>query len=65
MSYHGKRVYGGRERSNGGGASNALVRVLFFPVLFVYLELVLHVYMGTELKYLPIWLLYGLAAGCV
>ncbi|MCF2596899.1 LTA synthase family protein [Pseudoflavonifractor phocaeensis] len=65
MSYHGKRVYGGRERSNGGGASNAMVRVLFFPVLFVYLELVLHVYMGTELKYLPIWLLYGLAAGCV
>ncbi|MDY3905248.1 MAG: LTA synthase family protein [Lawsonibacter sp.] len=65
MSYHGKRVYGGRERSNGGGASNALVRVLFFPVLFVYLELVLHVYMGTELKYLPIWLLYGLATGCV
>ena len=65
MSYHGKRVYGGRERSDGGGASNALVRVLFFPVLFVYLELVLHVYMGTELKYLPIWLLYGLAAGCV
>jgi len=42
-----------------------MVRVLFFPVLFVYLELVLHVYMGTELKYLPIWLLYGLAAGCV
>ena len=65
MSYHGKRVYGGRERSDGGGASNAMVRVLFFPVLFVYLELVLHVYMGTELKYLPIWLLYGLAAGCV
>ena len=65
MSYHGKRVYGGRERSDGGGASNALVRVLFFPVLFVYLELVLHVYMGTELKYLPIWLLYGLAAGFV
>ena len=65
MSYHGKRVYGSRERSDGGGASNVLVRVLFFPVLFVYLELVLHVYMGTELKYLPIWLLYGLAAGCV
>ena len=65
MSYHGKRVYGGRECSDGGGASNALVRVLFFPVLFVYLVLVLHFYMGTELKYLPIWLLYGLAAGCV
>ena len=65
MSYNGRRVCRGRERSGRGGTSNTLARVLFFPVLFVYLELVLHLYMKMALAYLPIWLLYGLAAGCV
>ena len=63
MSYNGKRICGGRERSGRRGASNTPVRMLFFPALFVYLELVLHLYMKTGLRYLPIWLLYGLAAG--
>lgn len=38
-------------------------RVLYFPLLFLYLELVLHLYMGMSLKYFPIWFLFSLAGG--
>ncbi|MCF2661078.1 LTA synthase family protein [Pseudoflavonifractor phocaeensis] len=65
MSYNGRRVLGGQEQSGYRGRSNTPARVLFFPALFVYLELVLHLYMKMALQYLPIWLLYGLAAGGV
>ena len=40
-----------------------LDRFIFFNVLFLYLELVLHVYMGTDLRYAPIYVIYSLAAG--
>ena len=52
--------YSGRRGTSGDGR---LGRLLFFPVLFLYLELVLHIYMSTALHYAPIYLLYGLAAG--
>ena len=65
MSYNGRRVLGGQEQSGYRGRANTPARVLFFPALFVYLELVLHLYMKMALQYLPIWLLYGLAAGGV
>ena len=59
-SYSGKRSHGGRESSELG---QTLLRLLFFPMLFLYLELVLHIYMGMDLKYLPIYLVFSLAAG--
>ena len=63
-SYSGKRVYGGRSSSGyDSGASHTLGRVLFFPALFLYLELVLHITMKMKLAYLPIYLVFSLAAG--
>lgn len=40
-----------------------LRRVLFFPALLLYLELIFHLYMGMSLRYFPIWLLFSLAWG--
>lgn len=67
MSYSGKRVYAKTEiRSHGRReGNNTLLRVLFFPVLFFYLELVLHIRMGMKLSYLPVILVFSLAAGLV
>lgn len=64
-AYSGKRVSGGH---GAGGreetqVTHTLGRILFFPVLFLYLELVLHVFMGTALGYAPIYILFSLAAG--
>lgn len=65
MSYNGKRVYGGVSRSDYGsmGAMQTLGRILLFPVLILYLELVLHIYMKTNLSYLPIYLVFSIAGG--
>ncbi len=64
-SYNGKRVYNSRGSSNFGNSQGiqTLLRVLFFPILLLYLELVLHIYMKTNLSYLPIYLVFSLAAG--
>lgn len=64
-SYNGKRVYGGRSSSSreDGQFARTMCRVMFFPALFLYLELVLHLYMRTALAYFPIYLLFSLAAG--
>jgi len=40
-------------------------RALYFPLTLVYLELVLHIYMGLDLKYCPVYILFGLSAGCL
>lgn len=73
MSYNGKRI---SENSRGlesprprartrtsSGPGNTLFRVLFFPLLFLYLELVLHISMGMSGHYFLIYLLFSLAAG--
>ena len=62
--YSGKR-YNGRRSGGGGDGSlgQTLGRILFFPLLFVYLETVLHLHMGMEMKYFPIFFFFGLAAG--
>jgi len=66
MAYTGKRVFTSTpSRTRREGGDSTLIRVLFFPALFVYLELVLHICMGMELKYFPILLLFGAAAGLV
>ena len=66
--YTGKRVYGGAGRSRGGDDSQlirTLGRVLLFPALLFYFELVLHICSGGQLKYLPIYLLFSAALGLV
>ena len=66
QSYSGKRVYRGRGTGSIDDARLCqLFRILFFPALFLYLELVLHIYMGTAMKYAPIYLLYSIAAGAL
>lgn len=42
-----------------------ILRLLFFPLLFLYQELVLHIFMGTTLVYLPIYLMFSIAGGLV
>lgn len=39
-------------------------RILYFPLLFVYLELVLHLFMKMEMRYFVIIFVFSLAAGC-
>lgn len=64
-SYSGKRVSfdaGSRpsKRKNGG---SPLLRLLFFPLLFIYLEFFLHVFLSMPLKFTVIHAVFGIAAG--
>ena len=68
MAYNGKRIYGGRSRARSnfdGSFGQTMARVFLFPVLLVYLELVLHIYMRTSLSYLPIYFIFGISGGLV
>ena len=58
--YSGKRTLHG---SSSTGASQIAGRFLFFPLLFLYLELILHIHMGSAMRYLPIYVLFSLSAG--
>ena len=62
MSYNGRRVYGS---SHGGSAEpiQTLGRVLLFPLLILYLELLLHIVMRNHLSYFPIYLVFSMAGG--
>ena len=40
-------------------------RFFLFPALILYLELVLHFYMGMEMRYAPVYFAFSLAAGCL
>ncbi len=40
-------------------------RFLFFPLTFLYIELIFHLYMGMSMHYFPIWALSSLAAGAL
>ena len=52
--YSGKRIYQEpRSSRTGSGSGQTLGRVMFFPLQILYLELVLHIYMGNYLGYLP------------
>ncbi len=68
-SYQGKRtapsVHHSRRTPYKRSGDSIAARLLFFPVLFVYLELVLHIYMGAPLAYMPVYIVFGLAGGCV
>ena len=63
MSYNGRRVYGGSSHSASAEPVQTLGRVLLFPVLILYLELVLHIYMGNHLSYFPVYLVFSIAGG--
>ena len=63
MSYNGRRVYGGSSHSTSAEPVQTLGRVLLFPVLILYLELVLHIYMGNHLSYFPVYLVFSIAGG--
>ena len=66
----GKRVYKPARAARGRMAvgqssilAKQIARTLYFPLLFVYLELVTHLHMRLGLKYFVIWLCFGLSAG--
>ncbi|WP_251319299.1 LTA synthase family protein [Flintibacter muris] len=66
MGYNGRRMSGNRSRSRRSEAAvmiQTLERVLLFPLLLLYLELVLHVYMKTSLAYAPVYFVFSFAAG--
>lgn len=66
MGYNGRRMSGSRSRSRRSEAAvliQTLERVLLFPALLLYLELVLHIYMKTNLAYLPVYVVFSMAAG--
>ena len=66
MGYNGRRMSGSRSRSRRSEAAvliQTLERVLLFPALLFYLELVLHIYMKTSLAYMPVYVVFSIAAG--
>ncbi len=70
-SYRGRRIAGGKNnggRREGTGHQGFLVpqflcHALFFPVLLLYLELVLHIVRGANLKFFPIYALFAISLG--
>lgn len=63
MSYNGRRLSRSGGSSGGHSAGGRVARLLFFPLMFPYLELVLHLHMKLSMAYLPIWATFGVAAG--
>ncbi len=65
MAYNGRRMGTGRRsrRSDEAVMARTMGRVLLFPVLLIYLELVLHIHMKTALVYFPVYLVFSVAAG--
>ena len=63
MAYNG-RMMGGRFRGRGDRAlDQTMARVLLFPALLFYLELVLHICKRTALAYIPVYLVFSAAGG--
>lgn len=65
---YGARRYRGRRKGRGSERDillRAAGRAAFFPLLLAYLELVLHIAMGMDLKYCVIYLLFALSMGCL
>ena len=44
---------------------STLLPLLLFPIFTVWLEVVLHICMGMELKYMPIYVLHGVMYGAI
>ncbi len=52
-----------RKKSGPLGVVFSLGNFLFFPLMFVYLELVLHISMKLQMKYLPIFVFFAISFG--
>lgn len=63
MAYNGRRTGGHSRRSGDAVLVQTMARVLLFPALLLYLELVLHVYMKMSLAYVPVYLVFSMAGG--
>ncbi len=66
MGYNGRRMGGHSRRSRRSDSemmAQTVARVLLFPALLIYLELVLHVSKGNALVYAPIYFVFSMAAG--
>ena len=64
MGYNGRRMGGGRSRRSGGQLmAQSMTRVMLFPAMLVYLELVLHISKGNVLAYAPVYFVFSVAAG--
>ena len=61
MGYKGKRGYS--RRRGDEALFQTMGRVVLFPALLFYLELVLHIHMKNSLAYVPVYLLFSLAGG--
>ena len=55
----------GRRKRGPAGILANVGPLVYFPIMFVYLEVAFHLYMGMNLKYFPIYLFFGISAGCV
>lgn len=65
MTYNGRRMSGRSRRGGDAVLVQTMARVLLFPALLLYLELVLHICMKMSLAYAPVYLVFSLAGGFV
>lgn len=65
MAYNGRRMSGRSRRGGDAVLVQTMARVLLFPALLLYLELVLHICMKMSLAYAPVYLVFSLAGGLV
>lgn len=64
MAYSGRRMSETTRRRGGDAVLlQTMARVLLFPALLLYLELILHIYMKITLAYLPVYLVFSAAGG--
>jgi len=63
MAYNGRRMSGRSRRGGDAVLVQTMARVLLFPALLLYLELVLHICMKMSLAYAPVYLVFSLAGG--
>ena len=54
-----------RKKSGPLGVVFSLGNILFFPLMFVYLELVFHISMKLQMKYLPIFVFFAISFGFI
>ncbi|MCI9158382.1 MAG: LTA synthase family protein [Lawsonibacter sp.] len=63
MGYNGRRMGSGQARRGRDTLTQTMVRVLLFPALLIYLELVLHICKKNALAYAPVYLIFSISAG--
>ena len=63
MGYNGRKIGRRSRRRSDGALAQTMMRVLLFPALLFYLELVLHISKKAALAYLPVYLVFSLAGG--